>query len=42
MEVAKAYSELPSHSEIKILVAFHFLDNWAGETAYLKANIGPN
>ena len=34
-EMTKSFA-LPKHSMIKIEGRFHFLDNWKGETAYIK------
>lgn len=39
-EITKKYTQIPSHTQIKISATFHFIDAWAGETAYLKATIG--
>jgi hypothetical protein len=39
-EISKKYTKLPAHSSIKISGTFHFIDAWAGETAYLKGSIG--
>lgn len=41
-EVYKTFEGLPSHSNLKVHLTFHFIDAWTGEMAYLKANLGKN
>lgn len=35
-EVYKVFENLPKHSRILITAQFHFLDNWQGESAFVK------
>ncbi|CEM20971.1 unnamed protein product [Vitrella brassicaformis CCMP3155] len=39
-EVSKVFSGLPPHSHLRIKATFHFIDDWVGESGYMKANIG--
>lgn len=39
IEVSKTFSDLPSHSQVKIISSFHFIDAWIGEAAYLKVSL---
>ncbi|CDR96312.1 hypothetical protein, conserved [Babesia bigemina] len=36
--VQKTFIELPVHRELRIKASFHFLDQWAGESGYMKLN----
>jgi len=36
--VQKRFEHLPRHSQVRITGRVHFLDNWRGETAYLKVD----
>ncbi len=36
-EVTKTY-QLPSHEHLKISASVHMLDNWDGESVYMKLN----
>lgn len=38
-EVTKSFEDLPTHSAVKIVANYHFIDAWIGETGYLKALI---
>lgn len=38
-KVSKTFVSLPSHSSIKIMSTFHFIDAWIGEAAYLKVDL---
>jgi hypothetical protein len=38
-EVMKTFNGLPSHSAVKIVGNFHFIDAWIGETGYLKVKV---
>jgi hypothetical protein len=35
-EVTKTFKNLPAHEKLKVNAAFHMLDAWEGETAYMK------
>ena len=37
---SKTYENLPDHTILRITAVFHFLDNWKGESGYLKVNTG--
>jgi hypothetical protein len=37
-EVSKTFTDLPKHEKIKINAAFHMLDSWDGETAFMKVD----
>ena len=39
IEVSKTFGNLLSHSQVKILASFHFIDAWIGETAYMKVSL---
>lgn len=39
-EIAKHFTELPSHDYLRIRATFHFIDNWTGESAFMRASIG--
>ena len=41
-ETEKIYDKLPEHSMIRIQANYHFIDNWNGESGYLKINNGNN
>lgn len=32
----KTFENLPEHTQIKVAARYHFIDNWQGETAFLK------
>ena len=34
----KLIKDLPKHTQLKVQLNFHFLDQWEGEQAYLKIN----
>lgn len=34
--LSKVFNGLPDHTRIRIQANFHFIDSWAGDTAYLK------
>lgn len=36
----KVFRELPEHSMIRLVSTFHFIDEWTGETAFLKVDMG--
>ncbi len=38
----KVYNKMPEHTILRIVAVFHFLDNWKGESGYLKVNTGVN
>ena len=38
-EVSKTFSDLPSHTLVKIVANYHFIDAWIGETGYLKVDV---
>ena len=38
-EVTKTFSDLPSHTLVKIIANYHFIDAWIGETGYLKIDL---
>jgi len=40
-EVRKVFGNLSRHSYVKLSATFHFIDRWAGETAFMKLNVGP-
>lgn len=40
-QVSKSFP-LPAHTHVKITASFHFIDRWAGETAFMKLNVGPD
>lgn len=35
-EVSKTYFSLPAHDLVRVRANFHFIDQWGGETAFLK------
>lgn len=35
---AKAFSALPEHNQVRVQATVHFVDDWQGDTAYLKVN----
>jgi hypothetical protein len=35
-EVSKTFDKLPPHSQVRVTGRYHFIDNWQGETAFLK------
>jgi hypothetical protein len=37
----KTFKNFPKHEKIKIFASLHFLDNWEGESAIVKANGSP-
>ena len=41
-ETEKIYDKLPEHNMIRIQANFHFIDNWNGESGYLKIDNGKN
>ena len=36
----KTYRNLPTHNILRIVAVYHFLDNWKGESGFLKINTG--
>lgn len=34
--LTKSYSGLPQHTRVRVQANFHFIDSWAGDTAYMK------
>ncbi|GFE52745.1 hypothetical protein BaOVIS_001490 [Babesia ovis] len=36
--VQKTFIELPVHRELRLKATFHFIDQWAGESGYMKIN----
>lgn len=40
--VTKTFITLPPHTSLKIQATFHFIDAWAGESAYLIASMDDN
>ena len=39
-EVSKEFINLPSHSMVRVVANYHFIDAWMGELGYMMANIG--
>merc|ERR1719482_1774662 len=39
-EVNKTFNGLPPHKQLKVTATYHFIDSWAGETGYMKLNVG--
>jgi hypothetical protein len=39
-ENAKTFTEFPVHKSVRIVANFHFIDAWAGESGFMRANIG--
>jgi hypothetical protein len=37
-EMTKVFRNLPVHSQVRVRARFHFLDQWDGESAYMKVN----
>ena len=37
-EVSKTYENLTNHKELRVNALFHMLDEWNGESAYMKIN----
>ena len=35
-ETWKEFTELPQHTEVRLVGSLHFIDEWRGETAYIK------
>jgi hypothetical protein len=40
--VSKTFDNLPSHSSLKVMAVFHFMDTWNGGTGYLKIRLEGN
>lgn len=36
--IAKKFGHLPPHTHVKVVATAHFIDDWQGETAYLRVN----
>jgi len=36
--IQRTYSNLPSHNELRLSVVAHFIDDWQGETGYMKVD----
>jgi len=36
IEVRKTVAQLPAHTQVRVVATVHFVDDWQGETAYLK------
>lgn len=41
-EEAKIFSGLPTHTTVRVMATFHYIDAWNGETAFLQLNSGAN
>lgn len=39
-EVTKSFGPLPKHNQLRIKGTYHFIDQWVGESAYLKLDVG--
>nr|PIM02536.1 hypothetical protein TGCOUG_240610 [Toxoplasma gondii COUG] len=39
-EVTKKFGRLPPHTELRVKATFHFIDAWAGETGFMRLDIG--
>ncbi|EZG79492.1 hypothetical protein GNI_026140 [Gregarina niphandrodes] len=39
-EISKIYTNLPPHEYIRVVANYHFLDNWTGDTGFLRINAG--
>eukprot|EP00747_Dinoflagellata_sp_TGD_P162350 gnl/TRDRNA2_/TRDRNA2_179840_c0_seq1.p1 gnl/TRDRNA2_/TRDRNA2_179840_c0~~gnl/TRDRNA2_/TRDRNA2_179840_c0_seq1.p1 ORF type:complete len:283 (+),score=47.51 gnl/TRDRNA2_/TRDRNA2_179840_c0_seq1:117-965(+) len=39
-ETNKTFVGLPLHTQLRIMARFHFIDNWIGESGFMKLNIG--
>jgi len=37
----KQFSNLPTHTKLRVTADFHYIDAWTGETAYMQLNTGP-
>jgi len=35
-ETSKRFDQLPAHSQVRVTARYHMIDNWQGETAFLK------
>lgn len=42
IETEKIYNNIPEHNMIRIKANYHFIDNWNGESGYMKINNGNN
>lgn len=36
---AKTFSSLPPHSQVRIVATYHFIDQWQGESAFLRSEV---
>ena len=39
-EISKEFAGLPSHTFLRVKAVFHFIDAWAGETGFMRLNLG--
>lgn len=39
-EVKKVFGDLPTHSSLKITANYHFIDNWSGESGFMRVSVG--
>ena len=39
-EATKSFGPLPVHSQLRIKATYHFIDQWIGESAYMKVDAG--
>jgi len=39
-EISKTYQNLPEHDQVMVKAVYHFIDNWNGESGYMKLSVG--
>ena len=39
-EVTKVFTNIPTHTKIRILANYHFIDAWSGESDFMRVNNG--
>jgi len=39
---AKTFAALPPHSQVRIVATYHFIDQWQGESAFMRSEVGGN
>jgi len=39
-EIMKEFTEIPTHSVIRIVANYHYIDAWSGETGFMRVNNG--
>ena len=39
-EIKKEFTDLPTHSTLRVVASYHFIDAWSGETGFMRVNNG--